>query len=104
MLWYNLGLRTASHTAAPCPLRPLQVRQIAGLYLKNSLKQQYATTSEVFRAYIKVSACVAKEHKNAACILLAALTCRSCVCTKFEESYKICYQRAVSVGLRPNTV
>jgi hypothetical protein len=32
----------------------LQVRNAAGLLLKNNLKQQYATTTEDFRSYIKV--------------------------------------------------
>lgn len=31
-----------------------QVRQSAGLLLKNNLKQQYASLSEDFRNYIKV--------------------------------------------------
>ena len=35
----------------------LQVRQSAGLLLKNNLKAQYAATTEEFRQYIKVGYC-----------------------------------------------
>lgn len=41
-----------------CPLKEqsfcLQVRQSAGLLLKNNLKDHYAATTEEFRKYIKV--------------------------------------------------
>ena len=36
----------------------LQVRQSAGLLLKNNLKAQYAATAEEFRQYIKVCHCL----------------------------------------------
>ena len=35
----------------------MQVRQSAGLLLKNNLKAQYAATTEEFRKYIKVGHC-----------------------------------------------
>ncbi len=35
----------------------VQLRQSAGLLLKNNLKAQYAATAEEFRQYIKVCCC-----------------------------------------------
>ena len=44
------------HTCAEhsSPLCGAQVRQSAGLLLKNNLKDHYAATTEEFRKYIKV--------------------------------------------------
>jgi hypothetical protein len=44
--------RTARAPRHRCLAR--QVRNAAGLLLKNNLKQQYTTTTEDFRSYIKV--------------------------------------------------
>jgi hypothetical protein len=47
----------AAAAAAAAAAAGLQVRQSAGLLLKNNLKQQYASLSEDFRNYIKVWLC-----------------------------------------------
>ena len=48
---------TACRLLRACPVHvhaAEQVRQSAGLLLKNNLKEQYAATTEEFRQYIKV--------------------------------------------------
>lgn len=49
--WYTAADRTI---CKHCAHGPLQVRQSAGLLLKNNLKGQYTALSEDFRNYIKV--------------------------------------------------
>ncbi len=50
-----MRLRTANmHSSCVGPLDP-QIRQSAGLLLKNNLKQQYAGTPPDYQEYIKVA-------------------------------------------------
>jgi hypothetical protein len=63
-----------------------QVRNAAGLLLKNNLKQQYATTTEDFRQYIKVRVvvCVCVCVCVCMCVVVCARVC-ACVCVRERD-------------------